>query len=649
MQFWPRCYSAWRRRVSDSWPKSGKASKRKNTPKIGSMNIPELIQQLNSTDENHQIEAKRGSAIDKSFMETVCAFSNEPGLGGGYIILGVVRDDNELFPFYKIEGINDADKLSQDIASRCANTFNVSIRPKVETHNIKGRLVIGVYVPEVPPSEKPVYFTNIGLPKGALRRVGSTDQSCTEDDMVVFYGGRRSDSYDTTIVHDADIDDLDKDAIEYYRKLRTKINPNAEEIFWTDEEILRSLYAVKKVNGELRPTVAGVLLFGTKYALRRLFPLMRVDYIRVPGKEWVENPGERFFTIDMRGPLLQLVQRVQDAVADDLPKGFFLPEGSTQATTTSLSTRVLREAIVNAVMHRSYREHSPVQVIRYSNRLEIANPGFSLKAEEQLGEPGSDNRNPYIAAVFHETNTAETKGSGIKTMRKLMNDAGFAPPTFESDRKNNKFTARLLLHHFLSDSDIKWLKLFDNLNINESQKKAVLFIREMGVIDNASFRQVANIDAQAASKDLRSMCSANIIEKKGKSTSTYYVPSVEFNMRNIEKSHEVGGRQDRKVISVGANEKNFISNVDEEFELTKELSDKIAELGDRSSKERIREVIISLCSVKPFTAIQLGALLNREHNNLRVRHLRPLVKQGKLAYTISNKSAHPYQAYTVPS
>jgi ATP-dependent DNA helicase RecG len=54
-------------------------------------------------------------------------------------------------------------------------------------------------------------------------------------------------------------------------------------------------------------------------------------------------------------------------------------------------------------MHRSYRSHSPVQIIRYANRLEIRNPGFSLKSPEHLGEPGSQPRNPKIAAVLHET------------------------------------------------------------------------------------------------------------------------------------------------------------------------------------------------------------------------------------------------------
>ena len=51
----------------------------------------DLLQELSSLDESQRIEAKRGAQIDRSVMETVCAFANEPGLGGGYLLLGVVR------------------------------------------------------------------------------------------------------------------------------------------------------------------------------------------------------------------------------------------------------------------------------------------------------------------------------------------------------------------------------------------------------------------------------------------------------------------------------------------------------------------------------------------------------------------------------
>ena len=85
-------------------------------------------------------------------------------------------------------------------------------------------------------------------------------------------------------------------------------------------------------------------------------------------------------------------------------------------------------------MHGSYREQRPIQIRRYDNRIEIENSGYSLKPSEELGQPGSVPRNPSLAQVLHDTNLAETKGSGIRAMRRLMKNAHLAPPSFESNR-----------------------------------------------------------------------------------------------------------------------------------------------------------------------------------------------------------------------
>jgi len=57
----------------------------------------DLLQELMALDESQRIEAKRCLQIDRSAMESICAFANEPGLGGGYLLLGVERDGLDLF------------------------------------------------------------------------------------------------------------------------------------------------------------------------------------------------------------------------------------------------------------------------------------------------------------------------------------------------------------------------------------------------------------------------------------------------------------------------------------------------------------------------------------------------------------------------
>jgi len=630
----------------------------------------ELIQQLNYTDECNWIEAKRGSAIDRSILETVCAYSNEPGLNGGYIILGVEQENSSLFPTYYVSGVEQSDKIQLDLSSQCASMFNQPIRPTIFVETVHGKNVVVAYVPELPDGQKPVYFRNENLPQGAYRRIGSSDQRCTDDDLFVFFN--KEDSFDSTVVRTSSMDDISEDAVVLYRQLRTKVNPYAEELQYSDEDLLYSLGCIQKDNNNIRLTYAGLLLFGKRSSHRRLLPMVRVDYIRVPGNEWMVDPENRFTTIDMRGSLLEMVQRIFSQITDDLPKGFVLPEGELQAENNGLPTRVLREAIVNALIHRTYRENQPIQIIRYGNRIEIKNPGFSLKPEDNLGEPGSKNRNPFIAAVFHETNLAETKGSGIRTMRSLMEKANMLPPTFESDHGRNQFAVRLLLHHFLGVDDVKWLSTFESHSLNENQKRALIFTREVGAIDNSSYRQLNGVDILKASTDLRDMRNKALLEQKGKGRSTYYIVGKNFiaedsseGSRLSQDTNEVvdnlktpallantpvgGVKTPPLAVNTPADDLKTPPNqggIAEDITAVDNVISQIASLGARvNDPEKIKEIILELCTIRPFKANEIAKLFNRQEDYFKRKYLSGMITDKDLVYKFPDMINHPEQAY----
>ena len=487
----------------------------------------ELFAELNSFDENRRIEAKSASAVGKSMMETVCAFANEPGLCGGYLLLGAKRtgmaEDGR--PVYEPENIENTDKVQSDFVVMCNSMFNVRIRPIINVEEYLGKTVIVVKIEELPESQKPAYFAKRGLPEGAFRRIGPSDEKCSEEDMYLFY--QSADTYDSCIVDDADLDDIDENALNFYRKLRKEVNPDAEELTLDDVDLLRALGAIKKnKQGGYDLTYTGLLVFGKQMSLRRLVPSFRVDYIRISGNQWLADGDNRFEqTIDMRGPLILMVNKACSAVMDDLPKGFELKKDSMQASTPAiLPNKVLREAIVNSYIHRSNRVNQPIQIIRYSNRIEIHNPGYSLKPQDDWGEPGSMLRNPRISEIFHDTNLAETKGTGIGAMRRLMKEAGLMPPTFESNHEANKFTARLLLHHFLSKENMEWLAQYAEFGLVNEQKLALVFVREVGAIDNATYRQLdSSITHARARLEIHKLCDLGFIEKKGQGRNTYYI------------------------------------------------------------------------------------------------------------------------------
>ena len=479
--------------------------------------------------------------------------------------------------------------------------------------------------------------------------------------------------------------------------MRARVNPNAEELSYDDKDLLLALRACEKEkNGEYVLTYTGLVVFGKSMSLRRLLPALRVDYIRVPGNRWIEDPDKRFeATIDMRGPLILLVNRALNAVKDDLPKGFELPKGKLQANTPiDLPDDVLREVLVNAFIHCSFRLNQPIQIIRYSNRLEVINPGFSLKSPETLGEPGSVQRNPFISTIFHDTNLAETKGSGIRSMRGHMKKAGLMPPTFESNRSANQFTARLLLHHLLDKETLQWLASYVNYSLNNEQRLALVFVREVGAIDNITYRQLSSdINNQRASYDLHYMCTKGLLEQKGQSRSTYYIAGENFISSRGDGENSRGDGENGNAIeenskgdgengnAIGENSSGDSENGNATGEMCRgdgiensrgdgemcrankemcrangemcraedlpiELKKRVGETGKRMVAKDMESLIIDLCAYKPLSLAEMASLLQRDMRALRYHYINTLIKQKRLFYTIPEMLNHPNQKYT---
>ncbi len=636
----------------------------------------ELFDELNSWDENRRIEAKSASAVGKSMMETVCAFANEPGLRGGYLLLGAKRtgltEDGK--PVYAPENIENTDKIQSDFVAMCNSMFNVRIRPIINVEEYQGKMVIVAKIEELPESQKPAYFAKRGLPEGAFRRIGPSDEKCSEEDMYLFY--QSADTYDSCIVDDADLDDIDENALNFYRKLRKEVNPDAEELTLDDVDLLRALGAIKKnKQGGYDLTYTGLLVFGKQMSLRRLVPSFRVDYIRISGNQWLADGDNRFEqTIDMRGPLILMVNKACSAVMDDLPKGFELKKDSMQASTPAiLPNKVLREAIVNSYIHRSNRVNQPIQIIRYSNRIEIHNPGYSLKPQDDWGEPGSMLRNPRISEIFHDTNLAETKGTGIGAMRRLMKEAGLMPPTFESNHEANKFTARLLLHHFLSKENMEWLAQYAEFGLVNEQKLALVFVREVGAIDNATYRQLdSSITHARARLEIHKLCNLGFLEKKGQGRNTYYIRTskvVSLGERlppqdkrippqhgtlgekippqgeKIPPQHGTLGKKIPPQHGTFEIESQLKSRNELLRELPKGLQERVMELGKWASREKVSQLLVDLCAFKPYSYEELALIIQRAAKPMKDKYIKPLRLANKLFYWIPEMINHPQQKY----
>ena len=671
----------------------------------------ELFKQLCENDEHPRIEAKLASEVSSSVMETICAYSNEPGMDGGFLLLGVKAARDPMGPRYSVIGLSNPDKIQRDIATQCASRFNVVVRPEFLPDRLEGKIVVGVHVREAQPGDKPVFFKKVGLPDGAYRRFGTTTQKCTEEDLTELFHERQSRSFDRMIIDGATFADLDEEAIGEYRRARAEVAPDAEELNWNDGDLLESLNCVERRQGVLFPNVAGLLLFGSRKALRKYFPMIRLDYIRISGREWIDDPDHPLETIEMRDPLFRLIPRGQAAIMDDIPRAFSFTSGMMQRQETPrIDPRVIREALVNALMHRNYRIHGPVQVIRYANRIEIRNPGYSLVPIDQLGQPGSKTRNPVIANVLHETNYAETKGSGIKVMRRLMKEANLSLPTFESSREGDRFTATLLFHHFLDDEDITWLEHFRDANLSADEARILIHARESGSVSNSICREYTGLDTLGASNTLKKLRSHGLLQQHAHSSAPYYTPTdrllppeEDVTLRNGGNGTPVQQHQptladfdtpghavirgstseiDRKMTLIDEKSDMIIKKsdmIDEKSDMIGEMSDMIIEksgmIGEKSDmigqisdmiqgvssdlleeilqvgKHRppayMQQLVRRLCAIRPFSADELAQVLNRTPRHVSEYYLSPMLRDGVLEFTIPEKRTDRRQAYRI--
>ena len=362
------------------------------------------------------------------------------------------------------------------------------------------------------------------------------------------------------------------------------------------------------------------------------------------GKAWIDDPDNRFISVEIRDSLLKAVRRAEAAILDDLPKAFSLPEGALQREDLPLiPARVIREALVNAFMHRNYRLHRTIQIIRYSNRLEFENPGYSLASEDKLGHPGSYSRNPTIATIFHDLNLAETKGSGIRTMMQLMEKHGLTPPTFHSDRVSDTFSVQLLFHLFLSEEDIRWLAQFKAFNLNEAQNKALIYIRETGAIDNTAYRYLNKVETLEASQELKDLRKKELVKQEAKSSATYYI--LGFAIQNLNTSILNRHMEDNNRHMPEPNR-----HMPTENRHMPELPEAITLLINKLSKKpriaETKEVVLALCSWREMGAEEIAFYLQRKDPRRLVRDvIKIMLEEHLLELTIPQSRKHPYQKY----
>jgi ATP-dependent DNA helicase RecG len=113
-----------------------------------------------------------------------------------------------------------------------------------------------------------------------------------------------------------------------------------------------------------------------------------------------------------------------------------------QIQVADLPLSAVREAVVNAVMHRDHRDPSRIVVEHTATRLAVTSPGpfVSGVTAENVLTTASRTRNPRLAEAVRKLGIAETAGLGVDRMYAAMAGLGHQPPRFEGTEATVRVT-----------------------------------------------------------------------------------------------------------------------------------------------------------------------------------------------------------------
>ena len=397
--------------------------------------LKELIRGIRETGaETQTIEVK--SAHDGTptrLYDSLSSFSNQDD--GGIILFGL-DEKNGFAPV----GVYDAQDLQKHVAEQCKE-MEPPVRPLFSILQ-EGELVfLSAEIPAVDISERPCHYKGKGRLKGSYVRVGEADELMTEYEIYSYEAFRKKYQDDVRPVTRVSLSALDQNQLAAYL-LSVKVEkPNLSAL--SDDQIIDLMSVMR----DGRATMWATLLFSP--FPQAYFPQLGIIATVVPGLGLGDTSalGERYLDnkriegnipamLDEGLNFVRANMRVKTMIDGVTGKRFDKP---------SYPMTAVREVLLNALVHRDYSIHTegmPIQLIMYSNRMEVINPGglYGRMRIDQIGKVQPDTRNPVLATSLEVLRITENRYSGIPTIRREMQAAESPAPVFEDKRGMFKVT-----------------------------------------------------------------------------------------------------------------------------------------------------------------------------------------------------------------
>lgn len=409
------------------------------------MNYNDVIKQieyvLKFKTETSRIETKSAKdGFPKKCYDTISAFANK---SGGIIIFGI--DEENDFSLNDVYDIND---LQKQITSLCSDAFVPIIRPEFLSVEYKNKKLLVVQINEIAQNKKPCFYKPKGLNKGSYTRVGDRDDVMTDYEIYALQSYNDRVFEDSRPIRNAELSDLNKEKLEEYIEKIKKNKPNfAKNDF---NKCLKLCHIIDNNEDKIFPTLAGMLLFGEYPQL--FYPQIFVACTNIPGLQMgdTNSLGERFIDNKrVEGTIEEMLLGTMNFLERNMKSSVVINDKGIRIDRAEYPLKALREAVVNALVHRDYstqKETVYIAVNMYKDRIEIISPGalFGSNKLEKLGTSDvMETRNPTIVKILEENSSIlENRHSGIETMRREMMAYGLPEPEFYNERDSFKVIFR---------------------------------------------------------------------------------------------------------------------------------------------------------------------------------------------------------------
>jgi ATP-dependent DNA helicase RecG len=444
------------------------------------------LKKLIESGEGNTVEFQQ--AVAKDTGRTICAFANTDG---GHLIIGVEKNGG-------IVGLERA-KLD-DLQQAVSNSYKIcSPVPltQVGTVEIDGKYVLVISTAKL--GDGVCYYAD-----EILLRVGSTNHKLTGPAIEEFLRKNRVINFDWTR-SSAKLQDVDTEKMKKYMNRRSPnylFDPASEKAL---KNLLISLHLAGE-NGDFYVRNGGVLFFA-KHP-ETFIPQNKVKLVRFKGK----IPVDVLDILVLQNTLVENIEESLAFIRRSTRKSYEI-KNLEREEKTEYPEIAIREAIVNALVHRDYFSSAVVQVNVFDDRIDIANPGMlptGISPEDLsslgLGVP----RNPIIYQMLIDIKVVEGIGTGIPRMISAMRDAGLPDPEF---RQLGPLFKTTLFNAFPNQAG----------NLNVRQRRSLIYLKDNSIITAPQYRKMFKISHPIAVDDLNKLIKLGLVKKRGRGPATAYV------------------------------------------------------------------------------------------------------------------------------